>query len=261
MSNLNAEYSGYTIFGSGGASSPSVSDLGWITVDLTDGSWTASDPGGVIGTSVSVASDVHTFNLNTVGVASASNNFSSGTGGFTGPRWYAPLVAADGTRITSDDTFTVSIEMVEATPANKEAVALGFGFCVDPTSTVISNTSGMFKTGGNLFYTSGSGNPRFSGMTCTGNTSSGAGAGQKIGLSDTTVAGRRLGGVSVIALDAAGSRVADGTTNNNATIPTGIDLFLIVLVGLNTNATTITAPVDTKAKLRYRVIKWQSPPL
>lgn len=260
MSNLNAEYSGYTIFGSGGASSPSVSDLGWITVDLTDGSWTASDPGGVIGTSVSVASDVHTFNLNTVGVASASNNFSSTTA-FTGPRWYAPLLAADGTRITSDDTFTVSIEMVEDTPANKAAVDLGFGFCVDPTSTVISNTSGIFKTGGRLFYTSGSGNPRFSGMTCLGNTGSGAGAGQKIGLTDTTVAGRRLGGVSIITLDAAGGRVADATTNNNATIPNGIDLFLIVLVGLNTNTTTITAPVDTKAKLRYRVIKWQSPPL
>jgi len=249
-----------TWLGSLGAAGPDVSNLDWITVNLLDGSWAASDPGGVIGASVNVASDIHTFNVNAVPSASADNNFSSTTS-FTGPRWYAPLNAADGARINSDDVFTVSFEMVEFTPAVKDAIQLAIGFCEDPVSTTISNTSGILKTGVRLFYSGPTGDPRFSGMTTNSNTGAGVMSGQKVGLADITVAGRRMGAASLITLDVGLNRLYDATTNNNASFTGPKDLSLIVLLGLTTNTTTIAAPSDIKAKLRYRVVKWQPPPL
>lgn len=249
-----------TWLGSLGASGPDVSNLDWVTVNLLDGSWTAADPGGVIGTSVNVASDIHTFNVNPVPIASADNNFSS-TNSFTGPRWATPLNAADGARINTDDVFTVSFEMVEFAPTNKDAIQLAIGFCEDPASTTIDALSGIMKTGVRLFYTGPTANPRFSGMTNVGNTGAGVMNGQKVGLVDITVAGRRMGAASLITLDVGLNRLYDAATNNNTSFTGPKDLSLIVLLGLTTNTTTTAAPSDIKAKLRYRVIKWQPPPL
>lgn len=249
-----------TWLGSLGASGPDVSNLDWVTVNLLDGSWTAADPGGVIGTSVNVASDIHTFNVNPVPIASADNNFSS-TSSFTGPRWATPLNAADGARINTDDVFTVSFEMVEFTPSAKEKIELGIAFCEDPSSTVISSTGGMLKTGGKLFYSSVTGNARFGLLTTNGQVPGNGAAGKRVGLIDITAAGRRIGAVSMISLDSGLIRLDDATINNNASFTGPKDLFLVVLLGVNSNTGTIAAPSDIRAKLRYRVIKWQPPPL
>lgn len=249
---------GYTLADSGGSSGPNISDLDWLTVDLTDGTWTASDPSGVLGTSVSVASDVHTFDVNDVAVANASYNFSNSTNGFNGPRWYKALEAADGTRITADDTFTMFAELVVEAPTNKQAIQLGWGFCQDPTATASLNT--IAKTGIVLGYDSNVANARTAGMTVVGRTASTAVADQRLAVSTVTTMGLYMGAVSFISLDSAGLRKTNGTLNNSQPLTTGTDLFLVVLVGLNANTTTITAPADIKGKLRYRLIKHQNPP-
>ena len=129
----------YILTGSGGASGPDINDLGWITTDVTDGTWTQSDPAGVLLSSVAVASEVTRVNVNAVGASSADNNFSSAAN-FTGPRWYQALTSADGTRITSDDTFIMSVEIVQEASASQDAIEIGLGYCVDPTSTT-TNTN------------------------------------------------------------------------------------------------------------------------
>jgi hypothetical protein len=248
---------GYTLASSGGSSGPDVSDLDWITIDLTDGSWTASDPGGVIGTSVSVASDVHTFNLNNVASGSEANNFSGGST-FTGPRWYAPLNRADGTRMTSDDTFTFICEIVVEAPTNKDAIQLGWGWCEDPTSTTLATIK---KTGAVLGYDTSTSNARTTGMTTTGRAPSQALSGQEIVVAQTLLtASGYQGAVQYISIQSDGTRRTNGAQNLNQQLTASTDLFLIVLIGLNSNTTTITAPKDIKGKMRYRVVRYETPP-
>ena len=249
--------SGYTMSSSGGASGPDISDLGWITADVTDGTWTQSDPAGVLLASVAVAGDITRVNYNTVAVASGDNNFSS-SNNFTGPRWYKALTAVDGTRITSDDTFTLSVEMVQITPAVQNEVEIGLGYCVDPTSTL---TNTMQKAGGSIVYATPTQNPRLSGMLTAGRASNTSAPGQKINFVTTSASGTRQGAVGSIALNNVNVRVINGSSNVNQTMPASTDLFLVVLAGLHDNAVTFTAPVDTQAKLRYRLIKWEDPPL
>jgi len=246
----------YILTGSGGSSGPDINDLGWITTDVTDGTWTQSDPAGVLLSSVAVASEVTRVNVNAVGASSADNNFSSSPN-FTGPRWYKALTSADGTRITSDDTFVLSVEIVQEASASQDAVEIGLGYCVDPTATT---TNGIQKVGGSLHYRNTTGNPSMSAMLTAGRASSTLTAGQKIGLSTTTAAGTRQGAASYISLNTSNVRVTDGANNVNQTMSSGTDLFLVVLVGLFGNSTTLANPADIQAKLRYRLIKFEDPP-
>ena len=247
--------SGYSL-PSGGSTGPSISELGWITANVTDGTWTQSDPAGVLLASVAFASDITRVNYNTVSSGSADNNFSSGND-FTGPRWYKALTAGDGTRITSDDTFTLSVEMVQIDPANQNETEIGLGYCFDPTSSL---TTTMKKAGASLSYDTTTTNPRLSGMLTAGRTSSTTAAGQKINFVMTSASGTRQGAVASIVLKADGTQVINGSKNVNQSMTASTDLFLVVLAGLRDNTVTFSAPVDIQAKLRYRVIKWEDPP-
>jgi len=256
----NSRYLGqsrYILTGGGGSTGPDVSDLGWITVNVTDGTWTQSDPGGVLLASVAFAGDITRVNYNTVSSGSADNNFSSSSN-FTGPRWYQPLVAVDGTRITSDDTFTLSVEIVQEASAAQNELEIGLGYCVAPTSTT---TNGMQKAGACMSYDTTTSNVRMSAMLTAGRASSTTAANQKINFATTSASGTRQGAANYITLNASGVRVTNGSTNVNQTMGAGTDLFLVVLAGLRDNTVTFSAPADIQAKLRYRLIKWEDPPL
>jgi hypothetical protein len=92
---------------SGGASAPAAGgdDLNavtWTDVDLTDGSWTETDPDS-LASSVSIAAGVNKVTLAELAVGSINYNWTSGST-HRAPR-YHKLLVPDGDQIGSDDFF------------------------------------------------------------------------------------------------------------------------------------------------------------
>ena len=96
---------------------PDADKLDWETVDIGDGSWTQSDPSGVLLNSVATTNEITKVNFNAVGVGNADYDPTNGTN-FTGPRWYSKLQTTDGVRINTDDPFIINYELIVEAPEN-----------------------------------------------------------------------------------------------------------------------------------------------
>ena len=79
--------------GGGGATLPD-----WEAVDVTDGSWTAADPGGNSRTS-SVAVSSGTTTVTWAGFTAGSSDAFAGSSTYDGLRYYQALTYADGTAV------------------------------------------------------------------------------------------------------------------------------------------------------------------
>jgi hypothetical protein len=127
----------------GGGGSAGLPD--WELVDVTDGSWTSSDPGtnGRV-SSVAVASNNTTVTWNSF--TATADDALDGTN-FNGQRYYRALTYPDGTAVDlADDGWT--IEMWVDTPAVAGCARTQFalGVSSDPTATTNStiNFSGLY---------------------------------------------------------------------------------------------------------------------
>jgi hypothetical protein len=240
---------------------PDINNLGWITADITDGTWTESDPSGAMLSSKTVVSEVTTINLNAVGSSNQTYSFQNGAN-FTGPRWYTELNDTDGTRISSADAFTVFFQIVQEAPTSQQKVALGICICEDPTATA-NNTIKSFgnmleynTTGGDpiagIFYWNG-------GSTNSASSNGGANLKYIFGSAGVVFSGL-VGTVTALGVDSDGdtisNRLGNAAGSSTAGFADSTNLFLTIMAG--TNGTTTTGAGDIKAKLRYRVVKFNA---
>jgi len=237
---------------------PDADDLGWVTIDIGDGSWTQSDPSGVILSAASTTSDVTKISCNAITVSSQDYSFRDGAN-FTGPRFYKNLETSTGQRINSDDPFVVFFEMVIEAPDDKDKLTLFLGYCEDPTSTTVNV---MKYYGSQIDYSSTSANPgggyAFSQDTNATKAST-PNANNKVVFNSIEAMGNRLGNISVINLDSSLAYLSERSANIGFSLSSDTDMFLVVMAG--TRGAVTTSAGDIKAKLRYRVIKLSGLPL
>ena len=233
---------------------PDISSMGWIDVDITDGTWTQAGSATILsGSSVDV-SKVHTFNFNAVGSSDNDNTFAVGSN-FTGPRWYKPLNNNNGTRLTSDDNFTIMYHLVVETPSQSDKVGIAFGYCVDPTSNVLATIDGNGAL--HSYNSAGSTTPRIGVWT---RTSSGLTSNANIKhamVVNGPVVGRRHPAGNYTGLDSSLAFIQGGSRNVNQTMASGQNLSIAIFAGVVGSNTTISA-CDIKLKLKYRVIQFDT---
>ena len=113
----------------------------WRSVNLSDGTWSSSDPGGNARTSGVVTSGTETTVTWSAFTATSNDSVDGAT--FDGLRYYIPLTYADGTAVQVADAGA-TIEMWVDTPvvAGCARTQFSLGISEDPTNTN-SNTSKM----------------------------------------------------------------------------------------------------------------------
>lgn len=238
---------------------PDADALDWITIDLGDGSWTQSDPTSFILSGASTTNEITTISLNEVTSSSEAYSFQNGAN-FQGPRWYKNLETTKNEIINSDDAFAVFFQIVVEAPDTKDKNSIFLGFSEDPTSTVCANIN-FFGT--ILEYGSTTANPAggYAIVLSGGNASAAAtaNANLKMAVNNIEATGNRLGATPVINLDSSGAYLSERSVNINNSLNSSTDLSIVVMAG--TNGTVTMGDSDIKAKLRYRVVKFESLPL
>lgn len=126
--------------GGGGATLPD-----WEAIDITDGTWTSSDPGGNGRVdSVAVASGETTVTWNAF-TATSDDAIDGST--FTGQRYYKQLEYPDGTAVSlADDGWTLETWVDIPAVAGCARTMYALGVSSDPTSTSNStaNLAGLY---------------------------------------------------------------------------------------------------------------------
>jgi hypothetical protein len=238
---------------------PDADNLGWITVDIGDGSWTQSDPSGFLLSGASTFNDITKISCNAVTASSGDYSFRDGAA-FTGPRFYKNLETTSGQRINSDDPFVVFFQMVIEEPSDKDKLALLIGFCEDPTSNTVnvikyygtqidySSTTAAAPGGGYAFSQS---------TNATKNST--FNANNKVVVNNIEAMGNRLGATPVINLNSSLAYLSERSVNIGFSLSSDTDMFLVVMAG--TRGAVTISDSDIQAKLRYRVVKLSGLPL
>jgi hypothetical protein len=106
--------------------------------NLNGGGYTFSDTAGVALSSYSydVATDTHTFNTNTIGVANETYSLISGAN-FTSPKWRAPLTYADGTPVLAGDAFSMDVRFDNVSVGASRQYLVAVAVVESASSTVI----------------------------------------------------------------------------------------------------------------------------
>ena len=233
---------------------PDVDSMGWITVDIGDGSWTQLDPTGFIVNAASTVNDITKVTYNAV---TGGNNVYDPTvnNDYEGPRWYANLETTDGTRINSDDNFIINFEIVNQASTTQQRTNLLIGIGEDPTSTDIGTIN---FTGGIFEFTTNTAHPGLGVYTARASPVFSQNTNNKIGFSTFACITNRIGNISAFNLAADGSYIVERSTTSARSFSSGTNLFLMIQAGL-VGSNTITA-CDIQAKLRYRIIKFSDFP-
>jgi len=125
----------------------------WELIDLTDGSWTSSDPGGngrVSSVAVSGSDTTVTWNAFIPG----SDDMLEGTN-FNGLRYYRELEYPDGTSVSLSDagwTIETWVDTPAVSGAAKSQVALGISSSPTATANNTINFAGLYWT---VYHSSG----------------------------------------------------------------------------------------------------------
>lgn len=249
-----------TDMGGGGAAPAAGADLsalGFVSVDLTDSSWTLTDPDGLVDT-VSHSSGVNTVTMNALGTGNLHYSWVNATN-MRAPRWHKELQIADADgaeqQVVSGDTFTLQVLMEYQAASSRFATQMVAGVAEDATGTVYNDIELL---GAVLQY------PK------TGNQAGGAFGSQSGAIAGATSAfhrvwvvanfsGGRMGTPTYITSRSDGTILASGqrATNNAYTdLTTNLD----IMVGLGTlGSQTINAGEDAKVKVWYRVVRFSLP--
>lgn len=123
--------------GAGGGTITALPD--WESIDVTDGTWTASDPGGNGRvSSVSVSSGTTTVTWN--GFTAGSTDAFAGSSTYEGLRYYQELKYADGTSVqVSDSGWTVETWVNTPAVAGCARAQYALGISSNPTATAASS--------------------------------------------------------------------------------------------------------------------------
>lgn len=250
--------------GGGGGGGADLSALGFVAVDLTDGTWAnpiddqaTHDPDDLVDT-VSHSNGVNTVVMNAL--AAGSNNYAWSTSTTQrAPRWTAPLYAkdADGNnvRVTSGDTFILQTVIEYVTPDDRFPAEIVVASAEDGTAT----TSGGNKAQGGLLIISASGLPNGGCFTGASSQKGGVDSNLHQTIATASHAGGRSQAVAFVNVNSSDVAIA-GSSRNSGMTYTNTTTDLNVMVGLGvTGANTITAGEDAKVKVYYRVVVFNPP--
>ena len=238
----------------GGGGSASLRDLPLTEIDLTDGSWTLSDPDGTL-KSVTFSAGFNIITLNEK-LASADNRWDTGTN-CTMPRWYKDF-QIDNVDITVDDViqFIVRLErdLTAGTNFNPSFVA---GLANDPTSTVLNTVRGN----GAIHTRIGAGNPAY-GTWQNNSSTSGTSADNDFGLTSVMRGYNALGSGTYLNVDTAPNPddiATSGSRNSNINASgtaSGTTVKIMVAPGTRSNTDAIPADAVYKMKIHFGGITW-----
>jgi len=128
----------------GGGTTTALPD--WVSIDVTDGTWTASDPGGNSRTS-GVAVSNGTTTVTWAGFTAGSSDAFAGSSTYDGLRYYQELKYADGTAVqVSDVGWTVETWVDIPTVSGCARTQFALGISSSPTNTSAStiNLAAMY---------------------------------------------------------------------------------------------------------------------
>jgi len=126
-------------FPAAGGAGVSITPLAFNTIDLTTG-YTKLEPDGMGYSGVTIAGGVNTITFNALATGDLKYAFTGS--GSEWPRHYAALSDADGTRLTTDDTFLMVVKLSAFTYPSAVDLRVAVGCCVDPTSTTTAAFDG-----------------------------------------------------------------------------------------------------------------------
>jgi len=250
--------------GGGGGGGADLSALGFVAVDLTDGTWAnpiddqaTHDPDDLVDT-VSHSNGVNTVVMNAL--AAGSNDYAWSTSSTQrAPRWTAPLYAQDANcnnvRVTSGDVFVLQTVIEYVTPDDDFPAEIVVASAEDGTAT----TSGTNKAQGGLLIIAANGLPN--GGCFAGNNSQKGGTDSNFHQNITTAnhAGGKSQAVAFVNVNSSDVHIA-GSSRNSGMLYTNTTTDLNLMVGLGvTGANTVTAGQDAKIKVWYRVIVFTLP--
>jgi hypothetical protein len=224
--------------------------------DLNGGSYTFTDTAAVALSSYSYnsANDIHTFNVNTIGVANETYSIISGAN-FTGPKWRKLLTYADGSPVLAGDTFTLSVTIDQISPGLARNYLVCTSVIQNPTSTVL----GTLRGSGVYCLTSSVGTPGVGGwgadnlgaVATVANMVRGVGTAAFSGGPTNTMykAGVMMAAYSAAPGGSANSRLDGGQWNIATTGQLSLGIFL------STNGTLTTTGGAFSMRIKYVVTK------
>lgn len=220
-------------------------EIGFNTVDLTDGSWTLYDPESGIN-SVTFADGFNTVTWNSF-PSSTDHNWSS-TGDITSPRWYK-LLKIENTQMTTGDQFALHTRLENDPSINQFYQAVIMGAAISPGSDPSLTILG---TGGHFRKTT-SGNPQYGAWTINASTNQ-SDVNNQYGKYVCYWGGDSAGGVTGINFDSSDDAIETAARASNQNTLTGnltSSIYVMVGIGPGSNTTTINAAFQQKFKVGY----------
>lgn len=223
--------------------------------NLNGGGYTFSDTAGVALSSYAYdsATDTHTFNTNTIGVANETYSLISGSN-FTGPKWRAPLTYADGTPVLVGDSFSLNVRYENVSVGAARSYIVVAAVVESASSTVI----GTMRPSGVYCLTSSVGTPGCG--VIADNLGAAATISNMLSASGTTIFGGGTaiggcgkGGGSCIARNS--TTIAVNTRADGNTWASSAATQLSLAIMLSTNGTVTTTGGAFALRLKYAAIK------
>lgn len=194
--------------------------------------------------------DIHSFELATIGVGAETNSFLSGSN-FTGPKYHIGLTYADGTAVLAGDRFSFTVVVDSPNIGLTRSYCVGLGVCQTPSSTVL----GTMRASGLFAISSAAGVPGFGGFeenfsaaASVASMTSAIGSANFAGAPLKYRNGSSFGVMSAVSGNV-NTRAGGGTWN----VADGNQLGLAVMVG--SNGTVTTTGGTFSLRLRYIVAK------
>ena len=243
--------------GGGGGGGVDLSALGFVQIDLTDGSWTLTDPDDLVDT-VSHSSGVNQVVMNALAAGSSNYAWSTSTTQ-RAPRWTRELNAADANggdvRVTSGDAFILQTVIEYVAADDRFPTEIVVASAQDGTAT----TSGANKAQGGLLIVTNAGLPNGGVFTGASSQKGGADSNFHQNIATANHAGGKAQAVAFVNINSSEVQIA-GSSRNSGMVYTDTTTDLNIMVGLGVNNSfTVTAGEDAKIKAWYRVIVFTLP--
>jgi hypothetical protein len=230
---------------------PVVRSLG----DLNGGAYNFSDTAGVALSSYSYdsATDTHTFNTNTIAVASETYSLLSGAN-FTSPKWRQALTYSDGTPVLVGDAFSLDVRYDNVSVGTARSYLVAVAVVESASSTVI----GTMRPSGVYCITTSVGTPGV-GIVADNLGAAGTVASMVSGSGTTVFSGGSAvgscgkGGGACIARSA--STVSTNTRGDGNTWASASTSQLALAIMLSTNGTVTTTGGVLSMRIKYNVTK------
>jgi len=232
----------------GGSAPAVVRSLG----DLSGASYTFTNTAGVALSSYSYNSgtDIHTFNVNTIGVANETYSLLSGAN-FTSPKWATPLTYADGSPVLAGDAFSFDVIFDNVSVGLARQYLLACAVIQQPSSTIIGN----MRPSGVYCISTSVGTPGVGGIADNLGAAAtiasmvrGVGSASFIGSASMV-----KGGVSFAATSASTGSSGTRADGNTWSVATSQQLSLAIM--LSTNGTVTSSSGTFAMRIKYNVTK------